>query len=500
MKPAILAISLIWLLFTPHPALSAFDPEHRIAEVLEGISSRSAQGHVLDAANLTRGCTEADLLDPVLRLPHADRFAREAISPLIRYADTCRKADLPKATPPGLRKVLLWHRYLCGDLTKLPARFFAQSPKMHPNGTSFAQLARLRNLPPTGLEEREVFHVGELLEREIGPLPPTALRDLLAGAPIVLSGQNVWIRREERSGEGLRSTYVSVPWPAFQKGLEGTELVARPWIAGEGCILRQGSLCWQLKPVSQLPSVVRAKLVLGLLILLALGAIFAIWAKRSREKDQENERRKLMLQMVTHEVRTPVTAVRLALEEMRSCFDGMPETAQRAFMRLCEESQRLGRVAEASRAYLEMTSSGLSLKNEAVPSLNDFFADMTAPFGKSVTLEPLAQDIGGELDRYWTELCLGNLVRNALTHGAAPVRVRLRTQNGAYRGFTVEDAGQAQLPALDFLISQGARANPKGGMGLGLSIVRQVAQAMGGKLELTHSPNAFSIVLSGGSK
>ncbi len=92
-------------------------------------------------------------------------------------------------------------------------------------------------------------------------------------------------------------------------------------------------------------------------------------------------------------------------------------------------------------------------------------------------------------ERQDLEEMLGNLMDNACKWASSRVRVQGR-QEGVWLLLSVEDDGPG-IPetALSEVIDRGRRLDEKTpGSGLGLSIVRDVAELYDGKLELAHSP------------
>ena len=86
-------------------------------------------------------------------------------------------------------------------------------------------------------------------------------------------------------------------------------------------------------------------------------------------------------------------------------------------------------------------------------------------------------------DRIRLEQALGNLVDNALRHGAGEVRLTATAADGRVE-LHVLDQGQGFPPELlDRAFERFTRGSPSrtgGGAGLGLSIVRVIAEAHGG--------------------
>jgi two-component system osmolarity sensor histidine kinase EnvZ len=100
---------------------------------------------------------------------------------------------------------------------------------------------------------------------------------------------------------------------------------------------------------------------------------------------------------------------------------------------------------------------------------------------------------------------VGNLLENALSHGAPPLTVRLRPE-GNDHGFRIEvwDCGsgippeawpQALLPFQRLDPARGGR----GHCGLGLAIAARVASSHGGGLECRHCSEGFGVILHGRS-
>ena len=102
--------------------------------------------------------------------------------------------------------------------------------------------------------------------------------------------------------------------------------------------------------------------------------------------------------------------------------------------------------------------------------------------GRTLTAEP-ADGVTVRADRMRLEQALGNLVDNALRHGAGTVTLAARPGDGRV-SLLVRDEG-AGFPAefIPHAFERFSRADPShgsGGAGLGLTIVRAIATAHGG--------------------
>jgi len=107
-------------------------------------------------------------------------------------------------------------------------------------------------------------------------------------------------------------------------------------------------------------------------------------------------------------------------------------------------------------------------------------------------------------DRDRLAQALDNLLDNALHHGAPPVRVTAASGPSGVR-IRVSDQGPGVSPAMEpRLFDRFATGRHRGGTGLGLFIVRELARAQGGDAfyepaSTQTSAGAFVIVLPAGS-
>jgi len=106
---------------------------------------------------------------------------------------------------------------------------------------------------------------------------------------------------------------------------------------------------------------------------------------------------------------------------------------------------------------------------------------------RTLTLTATSEADYGALDMRLMERVLDNLVNNALRYSESTVQIALR-HDGARASLIVEDDGPGIEPeARERIFEPFVRLDPSrdratGGCGLGLAIVRSIAQAMGGEV------------------
>ncbi len=196
--------------------------------------------------------------------------------------------------------------------------------------------------------------------------------------------------------------------------------------------------------------------------------------------------KRALLLAISHELRSPLTRARLHAElvdEGASKDALLDELAQmRELISALLESERLGGGHRALQ--VDDCDLGALAQEQDQPGVA-LRIDRDLPVLR--------------LDRVRVQLLLRNLVHNALRHNdaaAGPVLVSV-TRDGEGARLTVRDHGPGVTPeALSqlgqpFFRPDEARARSDGGVGLGLSLCRLVAEAHGSRLELRNAQPGF---------
>ena len=225
-----------------------------------------------------------------------------------------------------------------------------------------------------------------------------------------------------------------------------------------------------------------------------------------RELAQAYERLKALdqakdevLAAVSHELKTPLTAVR-ALAEILEAHPDLPEEERRRFTGLlAKEAARLSRLVEEVLAYAKLQAE-LPLKLQSL--------DLREPAGEALALvAPLARERGVALearlpqeevrtltDRDRVLQVLLNLLQNALRHAHSRVILELKP-SGKEASFYVQDDGPGVPEEKRPWVFEPFQSFA-GGTGLGLYLARRLAEALGGRVFLEADQGArFAFVL-----
>src|SRR5690606_34147905 len=212
------------------------------------------------------------------------------------------------------------------------------------------------------------------------------------------------------------------------------------------------------------------------------GAAFNLMRKRILRHISQ---RTAMLAAVSHDLRTPLTRMKLELEML-----GEGKATPGDVDDLRADVEEMTRVIDG---YLDFARGEGQEKIEAVelgPLLQEI-ADRTATPETRIEVE-LEQPITLSLRPVAMRRCLANLVENAARHGTR-VHVRATASNGQV-WVAIDDDGpgipedQREAAFKPFYRLDAARRPSTGGVGLGLTIARDIVLGHGGDIELTDAP------------
>ena len=207
---------------------------------------------------------------------------------------------------------------------------------------------------------------------------------------------------------------------------------------------------------------------------------------------------------VAHEFRTPLTSLRMAIHLLAEQTVGPLADRQLDLVQAArEECERLQGIVDDLLDLARIRSGRLELHvrevsteillEEVRRATRDQSEQRQIPV--DVDIQPGAEVVMADPDRI--DLALTNLVANAVRHGppGRPVVVRAMRGDGGVR-IEVRDDGPGILPEHQSRLFEKFYRIPgsgPGGAGLGLSIVRDVVEAHGGKVGVQSAPGAGTV-------
>lgn len=249
----------------------------------------------------------------------------------------------------------------------------------------------------------------------------------------------------------------------------------------------------------------RRNLVISMSILAVLGASMGLLVLSTRRAQQLARQQMEFVAAVSHELRTPLAVIRSAGENLA---DGVvrDEPQIRRYGELVRsEGRRLSEMVEQILEFAGIQSGqrGMNVQPVAVaPLLHDVVsassslidaAHLTVDFDLAEALPPVLGDEPA-LRRVFQNL-IGNAIKYG--HGGGSIRLRARA-NGSQvlvsvidRGIGIAAADQVRIFDPFYRAADVVAAQIQGA-GLGLSLVKRIVEAHGGKVTVTSAPGAGS--------
>jgi two-component system osmolarity sensor histidine kinase EnvZ len=237
------------------------------------------------------------------------------------------------------------------------------------------------------------------------------------------------------------------------------------------------------------PALVVATASAAFVALVSSVALALAYAVERRRRDAD---RLHVLRTLTHELRTPVTSLRLDIEPLRSSYDSLPMTCQAPLLRISDGIERLHAVLHRTARYMtlfdENTPRAASLvKLRDVPSTREMFEAFAEEWPEGVSLSSAPADGPIRTDPDWLSVAVRNLAENGARHGRPPVVVEWKLTSTE---LVVRVVDGGSTPKLE---RKRARPSTAAGLGLGLALVARIARLLDGRLVHEPSPTAFEL-------
>jgi len=196
---------------------------------------------------------------------------------------------------------------------------------------------------------------------------------------------------------------------------------------------------------------------------------------------------------VSHELRSPITALSAAVEVLDGRRADLPERSQQALDVVVSQVRRFDNMVmdllELSRidaGSTELHREEVDVR-ELVPRIAHRYGFADVPIDVDDRLPSLVR-----LDKLRVERILANLLENANEHGGGPVRVFAELAPKRTLVFGVDDAGpgvaRSERARIFERFARGSAARHRVGTGLGLALVSEHAHAHGGQAWVEDRP------------
>jgi signal transduction histidine kinase len=229
--------------------------------------------------------------------------------------------------------------------------------------------------------------------------------------------------------------------------------------------------------------------------------------------ETERQHYQQAIHFVTHEMRTPLTAIQ-GSSELMGRYNLSEEKRKQIAEMINQESKRLARMIQTFLDVERLSDGQMELKGEAfeVREIVQSCVARARPLAERKDIRIVSEALDGALDgdRELMEYAVYNLLTNAIKYSPPDTQVTIGCQpQGAQLRLWVRDQGigmdakELRQIFQKFYRTKRAEASGEAGTGIGLSIVEQIVQHHGGKMEVTSQPgqgSCFTVVFAARSR
>lgn len=222
----------------------------------------------------------------------------------------------------------------------------------------------------------------------------------------------------------------------------------------------------------------------------------------ARNVSAEKEKLKTLIGDISHQTKTPIANILLYAQLLREqpgntvCLDALDA-----------QTKKLQSLIEALVKTSRLESGVIALRPEP-GTLQDVLSSAVSQLepkagGKNISITLIPTDAQAVFDAKWTEEAVFNLLDNAVKY--TPAGGAIRVSASAYQMFSaihVADNGpgipEDEQPKVFQRFYRGLENRAEEGVGIGLYLVRQIAEGQGGYVKLSSKPgegSTFSLYL-----
>jgi len=230
-----------------------------------------------------------------------------------------------------------------------------------------------------------------------------------------------------------------------------------------------------------------------------------------RIEQASRERYQQAMHFVTHEMRTPLSAIQ-GSSELISRYPLTEEKRKQIALLINSESKRLARMVEIFLNVERLSAGQMELKQEPIPvkEMMEVCVERVLPLAGrkhiAIALATIPEELHVTGDRELLEYACYNLLTNAVKYSPQRTEVTASAcQINAWINIAVKDQGigmdQKEVKQIfqKFYRTKKAEESGEAGTGIGLSIVQQIVEQHGGRIEVTSRPGAgscFTVVMA----
>lgn len=218
--------------------------------------------------------------------------------------------------------------------------------------------------------------------------------------------------------------------------------------------------------------------------------------ENQEEKIQADRDEKELLSNITHDLKTPITSIKGYVEGIQDGVAQTPEQMDRYIRTIYNKANDMDRLIDELMFYTKIDANRVAYHLEKI-RVNDFFGDCADEVGTEMEAEGfrfhyeshVPEDVQVVADAEQMKRVVNNIVGNSVKYNdkeQGEISLRL-LDDGDFVRIEIEDNGRGiskkDLPQIfnRFYRADPSR-NPKGGSGIGLSIVKKIVEDHDGRV------------------
>ena len=229
----------------------------------------------------------------------------------------------------------------------------------------------------------------------------------------------------------------------------------------------------------------------------------------SNEKVEYDKRSKELISNISHDLKTPITAIKGYVEGIMDGVADTPEKMERYIQTIYNKANDMDNLINELTLYSKIDSNRIPY-NFSTLSVNDYFDDCATDLRIDIESRGVQFDylnyVNGDVkiiaDAEQLKRVINNIVSNALKYMNKPQKqIHLRVKDvGDFVQVEIEDNGKGigakELPYIfeRFYRTDASRNSATGGSGIGLSIVKKIIEEHGGKIWATSKEGTGTIM------
>ncbi len=229
----------------------------------------------------------------------------------------------------------------------------------------------------------------------------------------------------------------------------------------------------------------------------------------SSEKVEYDKRSKELISNISHDLKTPITAIKGYVEGIMDGVADTPEKMDRYIRTIYNKANDMDNLINELTLYSKIDSNRIPY-NFSTISVNDYFDDCASDLKIDIESRGVQFDylnyVDGDVkiiaDAEQLKRVINNIVSNALKYMNKPQKqIHLRVKDvGDFVQVEIEDNGKGigakELPYIfeRFYRTDASRNSATGGSGIGLSIVKKIIEEHGGKIWATSKEGTGTIM------